>query len=64
MLLKPLSMMLPSRLRTGPFTAAVILRTDASVSSFCSWQFEQRRFVGPRVRSLKRCAPNRASRLM
>ena len=64
MLLKPLSMTLPSRLRTGPLTAAAMRRTEASVSSFCSWQFEQRRFVGPRVRSLKRWAPKRARRLM
>ena len=64
MLLKPLSMTLPSRLRTGPFTAAATRRTEASVSSVCSWQFEQRRFVGPRVRSLNRCAPNSARRLM
>ena len=56
--------MLPSRLRTGPFTAAVTRRTEASVSSACSWQFEQRMFVGPRVRSLNRCAPKSASRLM
>jgi hypothetical protein len=54
MLLNPLSMTLPSRLRTGPFTAALMRRTDASVSSFCSWQFVQRMFVAPRVRSLKR----------
>ena len=64
MLLKPLSMTLPSRLRTGPLTAAAMRRTEASVSSSCSWQFEQRMFVGPRVRSLKRCAPKSASRLM
>ena len=32
MLLKPLSMTLPSRLRTGPLTAELIRRTDASVS--------------------------------
>src|ERR1043166_441702 len=63
-LLNPLSMMLPSRLRTGPLVAVVIRRVEASVSSFCSWQFEQRTFCAPRVLSLKRCAPKSASRLM
>src|SRR5262249_15409627 len=64
MLLKPLSMMLPSRLRTGPFGAMPTRRADASVSSFSSWQFEQRTWSGLRVRSLNKCAPNNASRLI
>ena len=62
MLLKPLSITLPSRFRTGPFAAPLIRLTDASVSSACSWQFEQRMFVAPRVRSLNRWAPKSARR--
>src|SRR5262245_51486316 len=44
--------------------AEAMRRTEASVSSACSWQFEQRTFVGPRVRSLKRWAPKSARRLI
>ena len=64
MLLKPLSIMLPSRLRTGPLAAKLIRLTEASVNSALSWQLLQRRLFGPRVRSLNRWAPKSAKRLM